>query len=116
MQRAAVAAIERGESFVAHLIERARRGRDLSCDILGATGQVRFAPPQGAFYLFFSVDGEPDTRRLVMRLIDEANAGMAPGTAFGAGGEHFLRLCFARDPGQLKVALSRTAEVLSAAR
>ena len=35
MQRAAVAAIERGEGFVTHLIERARRGRDICCDGLG---------------------------------------------------------------------------------
>jgi aspartate/methionine/tyrosine aminotransferase len=115
MQRAAVAAIERGESFVAHQIERARRGREISCKALAATGRVRFAEPAGAFYLFFSVDGEADTRRLAMRLIDEASVGLAPGTAFGAGGERFLRLCFARNAGQLEAAVSRVAAVLSAA-
>jgi len=114
MQRAAVTAIERGESFVTHLIERARRGRDIACNVLGGTGRCRFVPPLGAFYLFFSVEGETDTRRLVMRLIDEANVGMAPGTAFGAGGEHYLRLCFARNAEQLETAVNRVAKVLSA--
>ena len=113
MQRAAIAAIERGESFVAHLIERARRGREISCDALGATGRVRFAPPQGAFYLFFTVDGEADTWHLVRRLIDEASAGLAPGTAFGAGGERFVRLCFARNAEQLGAAVGRVAAVIS---
>src|SRR3954452_906567 len=113
MQRAAVTAIERGESFVAHLIERARRGRDISCDTLAATGRVRFAQPQGAFYLFFSVDGETDTRRLAMRLIDEAETGLAPGTAFGAGGERFIRLCFARNAEQLQAAVDRVAAVIA---
>ena len=113
MQRAAVAAIERGEGFVAHLIERARRGRDICCDALAATGRVRFAQPEGAFYLFFAVDGETDTRRLVMRLIDEASVGLAPGTAFGAGGERFVRLCFARNADQLEAAVGRIAAVLS---
>jgi len=115
MQRAAVTAIERGESFVTHLIERARRGRDIACDVLGRTGRCRFVPPQGAFYLFFKVDGETDTRRLVMRLIDEANVGLAPGTAFGAGGEKFVRLCFARNADQLEAAVSRLAAVISRA-
>jgi aspartate/methionine/tyrosine aminotransferase len=115
-QRAAVTAIEHGESFVQHLIERARRGRDISCDILARTGRCRFVPPQGAFYLFFSVDGETDTRSLVMRLIDEANVGLAPGTAFGAGGERFVRLCFARNAEQLETAVSRVAAVLSRER
>jgi aspartate/methionine/tyrosine aminotransferase len=113
IQRAAVTAIERGESFVTHLIERARRGRDISCNALAATGRVRFAQPEGAFYLFFTVDGETDTRRLVMRLIDEANVGLAPGTAFGAGGERFVRLCFARNPEQLEAAVGRVASVIS---
>jgi aspartate/methionine/tyrosine aminotransferase len=113
MQRAAVAAIERGEGFVAHQIERARRGRDIVCDALGKTGRCRFVAPQGAFYLFFTVDGEPDTRRLAMRLIDEANVGLAPGTAFGAGGEAFLRLCFARNAEQLEAAAGRVAKALS---
>jgi aspartate/methionine/tyrosine aminotransferase len=115
MQRAAVTAIERGESFVEHLIARARRGRDIACAGLAAIGRCRFVPPQGAFYLFFSVEGETDTRRLVMRLIDEANVGMAPGTAFGAGGERFLRLCFARNAEQLEAAVGRVAGVLSRA-
>jgi aspartate/methionine/tyrosine aminotransferase len=59
------------------------------------------------------VEGETDTRRLVMRLIDEANVGLAPGTAFGAGGEHFVRACFARNPDQLEDAMTRVAAVLS---
>jgi aspartate/methionine/tyrosine aminotransferase len=113
MQRAAVAAIDRGESFVTHMVERARRGRDLTCKLLAATGRAHFAPPQGAFYLFFSVDGEADTRRLAMRLIDDANVGLAPGTAFGAGGEQFLRLCFARDAAQVETAVHRIAAALS---
>ena len=113
MQRAAVVALERGEGFVTHLIERARRGRDVCCDGLAATGRCRFVAPQGAFYLFFSVDGEPDTRRLCMRLIDDANVGLAPGTAFGAGGERFVRLCFARDAGQLGTAIERIAAALA---
>jgi aspartate/methionine/tyrosine aminotransferase len=116
MQRAAIAAIERGEGFVTHMIERARRGRDLCCEKLGEVKGCRFAAPQGAFYLFFSVDGEIDTRRLAMRLIDEANVGLAPGTAFGAGGEPFLRLCFARNPEQLEAAIGRIATVLSTRR
>jgi aspartate/methionine/tyrosine aminotransferase len=69
--------------------------------------------PAGAFYLFFSVDGETDTRRLALRLIDEAGIGLAPGKAFGAGGEGFLRLCFAREGAQIDVAMRRLATALA---
>ncbi|MGB9369642.1 MAG: pyridoxal phosphate-dependent aminotransferase [Xanthobacteraceae bacterium] len=116
MQRAAVTALERGEGFVAHMVERARRGREIACSALQATGRVRFAEPQGAFYLFFSVDGEPDSRRLALRLVDEANVGLAPGTAFGPGGERFMRLCFARNAEQLTTAMDRLARAISAAK
>ncbi len=113
MQRAGVAAIEHGEGFVAHQIARARRGRDIMANALAATGRCRFALPIGAFYLFFTVDGETDTRRLALRLIDEASVGLAPGTAFGKGGENYLRACFLRDPEQLEAAAQRLVGVLT---
>jgi aspartate/methionine/tyrosine aminotransferase len=113
MQRAAVVALERGESFVDHLVARARRGRDVVCDALAATGRCRFVPPEGAFYLFFQVEGETDTRKLALRLVDDANVGLAPGTAFGAGGEPFIRLCFARNHEHLQTAVERLVAALS---
>lgn len=112
IQRACVAALDHGEGFVAHQIARAKAGRDIVCRGLAATGRVRFAEPAGAFYLFFSVDGEDDTRRLAIRLVDEANVGLAPGSAFGAGGERFLRLCFARKAEDLEEAVARLARAL----
>jgi aspartate/methionine/tyrosine aminotransferase len=107
LQRAGVAALDRGESFIAHQIARARRGRDIVTSALGGTGRVRFAPVRGAFYLFFSVEGKPDVGRLGLELVDEANVGLAPGTAFGLGGEGFMRLCFLRGAEQLEEAAAR---------
>jgi aspartate/methionine/tyrosine aminotransferase len=116
MQRAAVAALDRGESFVAHQVARARRGRDIVCNALGAVGRCRFAPPQGSFYLFFAVEGEIDTRRLALRLIGEVGVGLAPGSAFGSSGRGFLRLCFARNAEQLETAVQRLATGLAGQR
>ena len=109
MQRAATGARDEGDDFIALQVARARTGRDIVVSGLGATGRVRFAEPEGAFYLFFSVDGETDTRKLAFRLIEEANVGLAPGAAFGGAGAGFLRLCFARDAGQMRTATERLA-------
>ena len=106
MQRAAVVALERGEGFVAHQVARARRGRDIVAK-LEQTGRVRLVRPEGAFYQLLAVEGEPDSRALVFRLIDEANIGLAPGTAFGPGAENYMRLCFARSPESLSHAVER---------
>ncbi|PBB20707.1 pyridoxal phosphate-dependent aminotransferase [Mesorhizobium sp. WSM4313] len=109
MQRGAVAALDEGDGFITEQVERARAARDLVCDILGATGKARFTVPQGAFYLFFRVDGITDSRTAAFDIVDNANVGLAPGTAFGPGGEAFLRLCFHRRLDQLEEAAHRLA-------
>ncbi len=113
VQRAGIAALELGESFVAHQISRARQGREIVCSALSKTGSVQFHPPAGAFYLFFKVAGEADSRLGALRFIDDANVGLAPGTAFGPGLESYYRLCFARKAGDLEEAGVRLAAALS---
>ena len=107
MQRAAVAALEDGEEFARLQVERARRGREIVCSGLQGSNRVRFAWPDGAFYLFFSIDGIEDTSKLSLRLVDEAAIGTAPGAAFGPGGAPFLRICFERKADDLSEAVRR---------
>lgn len=113
LQRAGVAAIEQGEPFVAEQIDRFRAGRDLVTQRLGGMKRVRLTRTEAAFYLMFQVDGEPDSYNLAMRLVDEARVGMAPGAAFGTGGEGFLRLCFAAGTKRLGEAMDRLEPFLS---
>jgi aspartate/methionine/tyrosine aminotransferase len=112
IQRAATVGLDQGEDFIVMQRERARANRAIICNGLAATGRVRFAEPPGAFYLFFSVDGEPDTQKLGLRLVDEANLGIAPGDAFGDAGRGFLRLCFLRSPEQIAEATGRLVDWL----
>ncbi len=106
-QRAAIAALEQGEPFFQDLRARVRASRDHLAGALGATGRVRFSLPEGAFYLFCAIDGEADSRRLAFRLIEEANVGAAPGSAFGPGGEGYLRICYAGSAETLAEATRR---------
>ncbi|MER9960065.1 pyridoxal phosphate-dependent aminotransferase [Mesorhizobium sp. M0045] len=110
MQRGAVVALDEGDAFIVEQVERARAARDLVCGILAETGRARFTVPQGAFYLFFAVDGITDSRAAAFDMVDRANVGLAPGTAFGPGGEAFLRLCFHRRLDQLEEAAHRLAK------
>jgi len=107
MQRGALAAIENGEDFVAMQIEMARSCRDKVADALGQLNNVSFEQPNGAFYSFFRIDGMSDSLSATLRIIDEANVGLAPGGTFGPGGEGFLRMCYLRDPDSLDEALKR---------
>jgi aspartate/methionine/tyrosine aminotransferase len=111
VQRGAIAALEHGEGFVAHQIARAGEGRDIIVNGLKATGRVASPAPAGAFYYYFKVQGVTDTRAFAIRLVDEANVGLAPGEAFGAGAAGGLRLCFARRADDLHEAVNRMARM-----
>ena len=111
LQFGALTAVRDGEPFAAETIARSRAGRELICHRLRDFPRLRFADPAGAFYLLFAVDGEPDARALAMRMVDEARVGLAPGTAFGAGGDGYLRLCFATAESLLDEAVDRLAPI-----
>jgi aspartate/methionine/tyrosine aminotransferase len=116
MQRAATAALEEGEGFLAHQQARVRRGLGVLGDTLGRHPRIRFAAPPGAFYLFFGVEGISDTRALCLTLVDEAGVGLSPGTAFGAAGAGYVRMCFARGEDDLREAALRLTSWLDGAR
>jgi aspartate/methionine/tyrosine aminotransferase len=111
IQRAGVAALEDGEAFLAEQIGRATRGRDL-VGALTKTGRVDLPPPSGAFYAFFAVPGAA-SREIAIRLIEEADVGLAPGSAFGEGGEGHVRLCFLRRAADLEEAVARIGRALA---
>jgi aspartate aminotransferase len=112
LQRAAIAALDEGEDFVAEQVTRYRAGRDLVTQRLGGMRRVRVTRSDASMYLMFQVEGEPDSYRLALRLVEEARVGLAPGIAFGAGGEGFLRLCFAASSARLGEAMDRLESVL----
>ena len=78
-QRAAVAALDGGEANLAEIVERMRTCRDIMAKGLTTTGRARFSLPEGAFYMFCEIAGQPDSRALAHKLIDEAGIGVAPG-------------------------------------
>lgn len=107
LQRGCVAALNLGDEFIASQVAKARANRDLVTRLLNDMPRIRFEVPKGAFYLFFAVDGMRDSTATVMRLIDEAKVGFAPGATFGPGGEGHLRMCYLRDTAKIEEALGR---------
>ena len=112
MQRGAAAALNEGDSFVQSNIDKARRSRDILCDALIATNRVETLKPDGALYAFLKIDGVTDSRKAAIDIVDKTGVGLAPGAAFGAGGELFLRACFLRDPAQIQMAADRLCDYI----
>lgn len=112
MQKGAVTALNEGDDFVRSNIEKATRSRDILCDALIATNRVETLMPDGAIYAFLKVDGITDSRQAALDIVDKTGVGLAPGTAFGPGGEAFLRACFLRDPAQVADAAQRLCDYI----
>ncbi|MBB4169164.1 pyridoxal phosphate-dependent aminotransferase [Rhizobium sp. BK538] len=112
MQRGAVAALNDGDAFVRSNIDKAKRSRDVLCDALIATNRVETLKPDGALYAFLKIDGVKDSRKAAIDIVDKIGVGLAPGTAFGPGGELFLRACFLRDPAQIQIAADRLCDYI----
>ncbi len=101
-QHAAVAALDQGDDFIKSLVERSAKGREIICSTLDRLPNVRVFWPEGTFYFFFSVHGMNSGYEMARRILKQAGVGVAPGSAFGQGGEAFLRVCFAVDPALIE--------------
>ncbi|MCV3766818.1 pyridoxal phosphate-dependent aminotransferase [Rhizobium sp. TRM95796] len=106
-QRGAVIALDEGDHVVKANFEKAKTSRDILCDALIATNRVATLKPDGALYTFLKIDGVTDSRKAAFDIVDKAGVGLAPGAAFGPGGESFLRACFLRDPAIIEQAADR---------
>ena len=113
VQRAGLAALEGAADFVPALVGRLQACRDTLLPQLAALPGLSVATPRGGMYAFFRIEGQDDSLALAKRLVAEAGLGLAPGVAFGAEGEGWLRWCFAsRDPARLSVGVERLGRFL----
>lgn len=108
VQRAGLAALAGADATVPPLVARMRACRDRVIDGLQALPGVRVARPHGGMYAFFRVEGRDDSLAFAKALVADHGLGLAPGVAFGAEAEGWLRWCFAsRDPARLDQGLHR---------
>jgi aspartate/methionine/tyrosine aminotransferase len=116
LQRGCAAALDHGDAFVEQQVATAKRNRDIVVDALRQSSQLRFQNPDGAFYMFFAIEGMTDSLATCLRIIDEAGVGFAPGGTFGPGGEGFLRMCYLKDESHLRQGLERFTNWLKIGR
>jgi aspartate/methionine/tyrosine aminotransferase len=114
IQRAGVVAVRDGEPFVRELAERYRAARDFVAERIAPVPRLGLAPPEAAFYAFIRVESISDSLTFAKDLLAATGVGLAPGAAFGEGGEGHLRLCFAATRPTLEKALDRLAAFMAA--
>jgi len=107
IQQAGVTALRECEHEIDTLRERIRVGYDVTAEALKSYSRVQFVEPDGAFYVFFRVEGMSDSLATANEILQETKVGLAPGAAFGWHGEGYLRLCYAKSRTTLDTAFGR---------
>lgn len=114
-QVAALAALEAGDELEANRAAYARN-RALMIEGLPKAGFDRFAPPDGAFYLYADVSGlTGDSRALAREILHGAGVAVTPGLDFDpARGHTTLRFSYARSSADIEEGLARLAAFMAA--
>lgn len=113
-QKAGETALAEGEGPLVEMLDRLKQNRDLCLQALGGMNGVTVPKPDGAFYLFPRIEGLRDSFGFCRRLLEETRVGLAPGVAFGAGGEGSVRICYAAEQSILEPAMARLTRFLNA--
>jgi aspartate aminotransferase len=112
-QVAAQTALTDGEDELRRMVESFKANRDFCVSALRELPGLTLPSPAGAFYVFPRIDGLEDSFDFCRRLLLEERVGFAPGSAFGAGGEGSIRICYAAERSILEPALERLGNFLS---
>jgi hypothetical protein len=111
-QKAGEAALEHGESALGEMMTKLRENRDFCVSALRQMPGVSVPVPEGAFYVFPKIERLTDSFEFCKRLLEETKVGLAPGVAFGTGGEGSVRLCYASGRAVLEPAMARLKDFL----
>lgn len=106
-QFAALAAVTGDNQPVADAREHYRENLELARNLLDGRG-IRYLDPEGAFYLWIDVShvSRGDVAEWAEDFLLAERVAVAPGSAFGRGGEGWIRICVAATQDDLRRGLS----------
>ena len=108
-QVAGIAALSTEPDHIATFEASLAKRRRLICDRLDAVRHVfSYVRPEGAYYVFPRILVEHrDSYEFAIKLLDEAKVTVTPGSAFGAVGEHHVRMAYCVDEATIETAFDR---------
>ncbi len=113
LQAAGVAALESYAEFVPRNVAVFRERRDAAVEAFAAAG-FGCEVPRATMYLWMALPDGVASAPFAERLLSEEGVVLMPGSAFGAGGEGFMRASFIAPPARIAEAAQRAARVLAA--
>jgi aspartate/methionine/tyrosine aminotransferase len=113
-QRAMIEAVTGDQSAVDSMVTTFRKRRDLVVKLLNEVPGVTCQLPPGAFYVFPNVKSfKRPVKAIGEHLLQKQYVATLGGTAFGAGGEGYLRLSYAASEDNLREGVKRLAAGLA---
>lgn len=112
-QYAAVEAMRNGDQDIEHMREEYDRRRRYLVENLNRIGLTCFEP-KGAFYVFPDVRSTGlSSEEFCEKFLLEEKVAVIPGSAFGPGGEGFVRACYAASMKDIAEAVARMDNFLT---
>jgi aspartate aminotransferase len=116
VQRAGEIALKHGDGEVRAMAAALQERVRFCYEALRSIKTVTVPRPEGAFYLFPRIKGLEDSFAFALSLLKNEKVSVAPGVAFGNGGEGCVRICCAADRSVLEPAMERFARFLKEGR
>ncbi|MGM0397145.1 MAG: aminotransferase class I/II-fold pyridoxal phosphate-dependent enzyme [Bacillota bacterium] len=111
-QRAAIHALRLRDEIQPGLLEEFRSRSYYAYERLNKLKGVHVMEPKGTFYLFPNIkDTGLSSAQVADRLLKEAHVAVVPGSAFGPGGEGYLRIAVTLGIQKMKAAFDRMEEM-----
>lgn len=117
LQYGAVEALAHGAADVERMRGEYEKRRDLICGLLDEIDGLRYVLPKGAFYVFVNIRKTGlGSVEFAERLLEQFHTVVAPGTAFGAAGEGYIRLSYATSEENIRAGMGRIADFVASVR
>ena len=107
IQKTGETALAEGDDEIAGMVELFHERMSFCYSALASVPRISLSKPEGAFYLFPQIEGVQDSFAFALALLKEEKVAVAPGNAFGNGGEGAIRICYAPGMAVLQPAMER---------
>ncbi|HEC89776.1 MAG TPA: aminotransferase class I/II-fold pyridoxal phosphate-dependent enzyme, partial [Thermoplasmatales archaeon] len=113
IQYSGIEALKGRQDFVSNMREDYRKRRDIIIPGLNKIPGFKCVYPQGAFYAFPNIKGTGmKSDEISELLLEKTGVATLPGTAFGPGGEGYIRFSYATSLEDIKDALKRITNLM----
>ena len=111
-QYAALAAITGPQDNVEYYLKEFTKRKKIVMDALKKTNKVTCVVPEGAYYAFPKFKSPIDDYDFAVRAMRNAKVAVVPGSAFGLGGEHHIRISYGCEEPELKEGMKRLVDYI----